>query len=90
MLPKMLTLASLAFVASSIVMVSVSFSAPGNAPFASALVGFVLAAMADAVDRRRCDRLGVSDRMLSAVALWVVALVVAVVCAYLAARAAAL
>lgn len=87
---RVLTLTSLAFLVASIILVSVSVSAPGNAPFVLAMVGFALAAMADALDRRRCDRLGVSDRLLSAAVLQVTALVTAIVCAYLVARAAAL
>ena len=59
-------------------------------PFVVALAGFVLAAVADGVDRRRCDQLMVSDRMMSAIALQFVAIPVAVVAAYFAARAAAL
>ena len=85
---RLLVLGSLALVGASIVMVSVSGGS--FAPFVSALAGYVLAAVADATDRRRCDRLDVSDRLMSAVALRFIALAVAVVCAYFAARAAAL
>ena len=90
LLAKLLVLMSLAFVVASMLALVVSFGSVTNVPFGSALAGFVLAAVADAMHRVRCDRLNVSDRYLSAVALRFITLLVAVVCAYSAARGAAL
>ena len=87
---KLLVLGSLAFVVASILALVVSFGSATSVPFGSALAGYVLAALANAMHRVRCDRLRVSDRFLSAVALQFVTLLVAVVCAYSAARGAAL
>lgn len=87
---KLLVLMSLAFAVASILALAVSFGSATIVPLGSALAGYVLAALADAMHRVRCDRLNGSRRRLSAVALRSITLLLAVVCAYSAARGAAL
>ena len=89
-LARLLVVGSFGLVVASIVLVSTSRGSSTDLAFLVALVAFVVAATADAMDRRRCDRFGFSDRLRSAIFLWRGALVMGVVSAYFSASAAAL
>lgn len=90
LLARLWVLLSFALLISSIVTLVVSIDSTSYVPFVSALLSFGFAAIAGTMHRVRCDKLNVSDRFLAAVVLRFIALVVAVVCAYFVARAAAL
>lgn len=90
LLARPLVLLSFALLVSSIVTLTISIDSSSYVPFVSALLSFGFAALSEAVHRVRCDKLNSSDRFLAAAVLRVIALWVAVICAYFVARAAAL
>ena len=89
---KLLTVIGFAVLVMSVVLLIMSTDVATNLrlSYVLAIVGYVVAAAADTLDRRRRDRAQLKYRFKPAVVIWSSALVVAAVAGYFAASDAAL